>query len=224
MTEPESESSDEYRRDSCGLDCDLLDGADRAAARAHEGQRCSAVGAGRLLIAHLATPVDYGRRRPMRATRPTCERFPPVGRLGVLQPLAIVVNRDHATESVHQKLPSATHAVITIVVRIMGGAARQPLDCEEMPDGSAARTWRSPQAPPRVRRRLRSLDAPSRRGAGTDTNRVRQQPRKQFQHRSWRQHQMCPCRESETANVFDDERQIVQSPATRALQNEIRSA
>ena len=207
MTEPESESSDEYRRDSCGLDCDLLDGADDAAARAHEGQRCSAVGAGRLLIAHLASSIDHRRRRPMRATRPTCEGFSPVGRFGVRQRLTVVVNRNHATESVHQKLPSATHAVITVIVGITGSAARQPLDCEEMPNGSAVRTWCSPQAPPRVRRRLRSLDASSRRGAGTDTNRMRQQPRKQFQHRSWRQHQMCPCRESGTANVFHDERQ-----------------
>ncbi|MEA2680902.1 MAG: hypothetical protein QOK03_2624, partial [Candidatus Binataceae bacterium] len=64
----------------------------------------------------------------MGTARPAREGFAPVSGFGLNQRMKVAVNWHYAAQSVHQKRPSATHAVIAIVVWITRKAARQTLD------------------------------------------------------------------------------------------------
>jgi len=91
----------------------------------------------------------------MCTARPIGKGLQPVDRNVSLHRSILIIDRDYAAPSVNPEGPSATDAVVAIVIGMEGGAAAQSLDCKQVLPTRLAGDLRSEQPPPGVDRRSR---------------------------------------------------------------------
>ena len=158
----------------------------------------------------------------MRIARPFGKGLHPVGCDFALQRSILVIDCNYPAASVNLECPSATDAVVAIVVGMERGAGPHPLDCKKML--RAPLTWElcREQPPPGADRRSRLLGV-IRRGRAVQAIGASPQASDEFQHDAHKKHEMCPYAAPVNPRSFRaPDAFVVQISAMSPLQNEIQ--